>query len=873
MTDTTCCAPRGRTGRETTVRLTDRGRGLRAPARWPLFASLIALCVVTVSPVTTAGASGLRLRSSIGVIRPPGLCPWVTESLHDTASPAQLADQVVNHMTLAQKVHFVILATYPPLENANIGIPALCIPPLTLTDGPNGVANGLQWVTQLPAAIAVGASFDPSIARAVASVMASEARAKGIDGIQAPNLNIARVPVSGRIFESYGEDPYLTSVLGVAAVRGIQSLGEIAVAKHFTAYTQETARARLNQVVSPRALAEIYNQPFEAAVQQGHVASLMCSYGSLNGINTCSDPYIYRTLRSWGFSGFVRSDLHALDDPVAALRAGISLIKPGSSNGLISAVQHHRLAVADLNRAVHSVLVPMFALGLIAHPLRLALDATVTSPTHTAIALRAAESGVVLLVNRHHALPIPTRVRSIAMIGLAASRTPVSAGGGSAAVVATTVTTPLAALRSAVGAHVRVTYSAGDVPIRTITSRRDIVIESGTPLKLITKFRTVGEPGKADIGIDRGGNVTPAVATATSPGTGDNWNSSQVTFRAKRSGIYDVSFRQVGDTWVYLDHRLVIASRGLHAPTVFTTSISLRSGHRYTLRVTWFNIRSHPAPSFDIVDASAAIARAVAAARRAQYAIVVASDYTEEGADRPNLILPGDQNALISAVAAVNHHTIVVLETGGAVAMPWLGHVAGVLEAWYPGQVDGAAIAPILLGTIDPSGRLPLTFPTSMAATPISTPRTFPGVDGSVTFASGLDVGYRWYQANHVTPLFPFGFGLSYTSFRLGRAVLRHTATGVAVELSVSNRGHRTGADVVQAYVSYPASAGEPPEQLRAFSRVVLRAGQTARVVLRIDRRGFEIYRGGSFTVVPGRYVVSVGQSSANLTLHLPVQL
>ncbi len=832
---------------------------------------MLTTCVV--ASVATAATGGLRLRASVGVIRPPGSCPWVSESLRHTAPPTALADHVINHMTLAQKVHFVILATYPPLENANVGIPALCIPPLTLTDGPNGVANGLQWVTQLPAAIAVGASFDPAIARAVARVMASEARAKGIDGIQAPNLNIARIPVSGRIFESYGEDPYLTSVLGVAAIRGIQSLGEIAVAKHFTAYTQETARARLNQVVSARALAEIYNQPFQAAVQQGHVASLMCSYGSLNGVNTCSDPYIYRLLQSWRFSGFVRSDLHALNDPVGALRAGISLIKPASSNGLISAVQHRRLAVADLNRAVHSILVPMFALGLIAHPLQLALNAIVTSSAHVDVALRAAESGVVLLVNRHHALPIPTRVRSIAVIGLAGYRTPVTAGGGSAAVVATTVTTPLAALRQALGNRVRVTYAAGDVPIRAITSRRDIVIESGTPLKLITKFRTVGEPGKADIGVDRGGNVTPAVATATSPGTGDNWNSSQMTFRVRHSGIYDVSFRQVGDTWVYLDDRLVIASRGLHAPTVFTTSIALRSGHRYTLRVTWFNIHSHPAPSFDIVDASPVIAKAVAIARRAKYAIVVAGDYTEEGADRPNLNLPGDQNALISAVAAVNHHTIVVLETGGAVAMPWLKRVAGVLEAWYPGQVDGAAITPILTGAVDPSGRLPLTFPASVAASPINDPRTFPGVNGSVTFVSGLDVGYRWYQANHVRPLFPFGFGLSYTSFGLGRAVLRRTATGVAVELSVSNRGRRAGADVVQAYVSFPAIAGEPPEQLRAFSRVLLQPGRSTRITLRIDRRSFEIYHHGSFTVIPGRYVINVGQSSTNLTIHIPLHL
>ncbi len=853
------------------------GLGMRRPAARHLLAVLVVILastfVQTIDSIAPAIGASPRFPVAAGVIRPAARCPWVLQSSRHSASPSTLAFEVVRHMTLAQKVNFIELSTYPPLENANVGIPNLCIPPLTLTDGPNGVANGLQFVTQLPAAIAIGATFDPSLARAVAGVLASEARAKGIDGVQAPNLNLARVPVSGRIFETYGEDPYLSSVLGVAAIRGIQSLGEISDAKHFTAYTQETARARLNQRVSARALAEIYNAPFEAAVRQGHVASLMCSYGSLNGVNTCSSPYVYQTLRSWGFTGFVRSDLGAVDNPVAALRAGISMIKPINTAGLINAVLHHRLTIAVLDRAVHAILVPMFALGLIAHPLRLSLSAVVSTPTHVSIALRAAESGVVLLKNRNRVLPLPAAPRSIAVIGLAGNRLPVSAGGGSAAVVATSVVTPFDALRHAFAGRVRVTYAPGDIYIPDVKSRRDIVIESGTPLKLITRFGQVGEPGKADIGIDHGGNVTPSVATATAPGRGDNWMTSQVKFRAKRTGVYDVAFRQFGDTWVYVNNRLLIASRGLHSPDLITTAINFKSGRTYTLRVTWFDIRNHPAPTFDLVDATPAINKAVRIARHARYVIVVASDLTSEGADRPNLSLPGDQNSLIRAVAAANPRTIVVLETGGAVTMPWLGHVAAVLEAWFPGQVDGAAIAPVLSGAVDPSGRLPLTFPTSMGATPISSPPLFPGVDGSVEFTPGLQMGYRWYQANHVRPLFPFGFGLSYTSFALGHARLRRTATGVSVSLGVTNTGRRTGADVVQLYVSYPASAGEPPEQLRAFARVLLKAGRTTHVTLSVDRRGFEIYHGGTFTVVPGTYGFDIGESSANLPIRLSLRL
>ncbi len=834
---------------------------------------LVATALVGVGPGSPTGAASPRLPVAAGVIRPAARCPWVQQSLRHRASASTLADEVVARMTLAQKVSFIALSTYPPLENANVGIPNLCIPPLTLTDGPNGVANGLQFVTQLPAAIGVGATFDPSLAGAVAGVLASEARAKGIDGVQAPNLNLARVPLSGRIFETYGEDPELSAVLGVAAIRAIQSRGEIADAKHFTAYTQETARARLNQQVSARALAEIYNAPFEAAVRQAHVASLMCSYGSLNGVNTCSNPYVYRTLHQWGFTGFVRSDLGAVPDPVAALRAGIAMLKPISTAGLIGAVLHHRLAMRALDRAVHSVLVPMFALGLVAHPLRLELGAHVSTPSHVAVALRAAESSIVLLKNHRRILPLPGTTRSIAVIGLAGNQDPMSAGGGSAAVVASNVVTPLAALRHAMAGRVRLTYAPGDIYIPNVKSRRDIVIESGTPLKLITRFSQVGEPGKADIGIDRGGNVSPSVATAATPGTGDNWMTSQVRFRAKRTGIYDVAFRQFGDTWVYINGRLLIASRGLHSPDLITTAVRLLSGRDYTLRVTWFDIRDHPAPTFDLVDASPAIAKAVRLARRAQYAIVFASAPTSEGADRPNLNLPGDQNSLIQAVAAANRHTIVVLETGGAVAMPWIGRVAAVLEAWFPGQVDGAAIAPVLTGAVDPSGHLPLTFPTAAEFAASASPHLYPGVDGTVSFSPGLQMGYRWYQANNVRPLFPFGFGLSYTTFALGHARLRRTGTGVSVTLRVANTGHRTGAAVIQLYVAYPAGAGEPPHQLRAFSRVLLRAGETTRVTMAVDRRGFSIYRHGSFTVVPGTYHLDIGQSSANLPIRLSARL
>jgi beta-glucosidase len=240
------------------------------------------------------------------------------------------------------------------------------------------------------------------------------------------------------------------------------------------------------------------------------------------------------------------------------------------------------------------------------------------------------------------------------------------------------------------------------------------------------------------------------------------------------------------------------------------------------------------------------------------------------------LNLPGDENALIEAVAAVNPHTIVVLNTGGAVLMPWLNNVSAVLEAWYPGREDGTAIANVLTGAFDPSGRLPITFPSSSNAQLATSATTFPGVNSVVDFGtsiSSLDIGYRWYQANDVTPLFPFGFGLDYTTFSLSHASVQPTPTGYVVHVTLTNTGRQTGADVVQTYVHDPVATGEPPEQLRNFVRVSLAASQSKTVNITIPDSAFQVYLQGALTTVPGEYFINVGQSSADLDLQVPVNL
>jgi beta-glucosidase len=776
-------------------------------------------------------------------------------------------------MTLTEKANFVVLNKGHGIENYNRAIPALCIPELTLTDGPDGIAGQDTGATQFPAAISVGASFNPSLAESVGEAEGAEARTKGFDVLQGPNLNLARVPEGGRVYESYGEDPYLTSVLGVADIKGIQSQGVMALAKHFVAYTQETARARLNADVTARALAELYDQPFEAAVKDGHLAGIMCATGSLNGQPECSNPYTYKTLASWGFTGFVRSDERAARNTSEAFSAGLDLIKPATPQSIINRVKSGILPIADLNRAVRTVLAEMFAYGLIAHHRVAFPDAVAATRPHAATALLAAEEGAVLLKDQNEVLPLSGTVKSVAVIGSDAT-IPETSGEGSSAVIAPFVVTPLFALRSALSPRVRVSYVLGGPRSMNVGPLSTVGQVVGSSLPSQKNDRSVLEEGDVDLKMESAANVTDRILTASTPGTGKGWSHWEANVRAKRSGEYEISLKQIGDTWFYLNGRRILASPGLHAPTDATTLVKLRARRNYTLEARWFSVIRQSPPELGVAYVSPQIRAAVRVAQHAQVAIIFASDLSSEGADQDSMNLPGDQNALIEAVAEANPHTIVVLNTGNAVYMPWINHVQGVIEDWYPGEEDGRAIAAVLTGAFDPSGRLPLTFPASTTPRPVASAAQFPGVNGTVNFGtgdSGLDVGYRWYQTHNIRPLFPFGYGLSYTTFGLSDASVENHSGTISVSLLVTNTGSVSGADVIQVYVKDPAATGEPPEQLRAFARVALGPGSSRIVTMNFPVASLGVYSQGNSRTFSGTYGVNVGNSSGTQSIHFQV--
>ncbi len=799
-------------------------------------------------------------------------CPWAESSVNARSTPESLAREVLVRMTLVEKAAFVVLSAKDGYQNKNSGVPRLCIPAITLQDGPNGIAYGDKGVSQLPSSLGIAASFDPSLAYQYGKVLGNEARGKGIDVVQGPNLNLLRVPESGRAFEGYGEDPYLVSQMGDADIEGIQSNRVMAEAKHFTAYNQETARLLLNQHVGERALEELYLAPFETAVNEAHVASVMCAYGSLNGVDDCATTSLYKKLYGiWKSPAFVRSDLDSVRSIPAAINAGMSMVKPVKPSTIVSLVAGHQLSIRALNNAVRRVLTQMFRFRLVDHPRPETPNKIVTTAQHANFALHAAESSMVLLRNSG-LLPLPRRISSIAVIGVDAGAHPSSAGHGSAWVEPPFVSSPLSAIKRFVSSRTKINYAPGGPEVFPLSEIPLSAYASGKPLPLSPSMLNSKNRnrGVTDLGIISHSGATPEVQTADHPQTGPYpWSVWRAVIVPPRTGLYDLSLTQNGDTWLSIDGHQVISYRGLHGHSTSIVAKHLIAGHHYRFELDWFQT-GPTVPQLRWRDVSPAIDRAVRAARKSHIAVVFVNDYNSEGVDRTNLSLPGDSDELIKAVERANSRTVVVLNTGGAVLMPWLSGSSAVLEAWYPGEEDGRATAKVLFGTVNPSGRLPVTFPPSNSDVPTANSGQWPGTKGTATYSEGLDIGYRWFQTNAVTPLFPFGFGLSYTSFRLGSLHLQPTSSRDNISLSVTNTGGRSGIDVVECFLSYPPDDGEPPFQLRAFSRVELTPGETKIVTLSLKRSSFESFQTGRFLVPAGKFTAWVGSSSSDLTESIP---
>jgi beta-glucosidase len=772
-------------------------------------------------------------------------CPWLNQSL----TVSQRVQMLLAKMTLADKINMVTGAgTSQPYVFYISAIPSLCIPAMGEEDGPVGVGDGLTGVTQLPAAVSLAATWDRALATQYGQVVGSEERGKGAMINLGPTVNIDRDPRWGRSFEAYTEDPYLNSALTVSDIDGVQSQGEMSQVKHFAVYNQETNRNTPadNVIISQRAEHEIYLPAFWAATKQAHASSVMCSYSTINGQFACENDYLlHQTLdQRWAFPGFVTSDYGATHSTVASADAGNDQEMPSAvyyGPALQAAVQAGQVAVGTLNGMVSRILTELFRFNEFNNPPTGTTAATVTTPAHQATSAAVAEAGTVLLKNGGGTLPLKAAGGGpVAVIGPAASAQPDYTGGGSAYVTAPFHVTPLQGIQAAAGAGTSVSYTQG-LPTDT----------SLTPI-----------PGSA---------LSPAYAPTSFGGTYTG------TLTAPETGTYVLGFENpcgcYSSVGLSLDGKELLANPGTPPVSTYSVGVNLVAGQTYTLQLSGGGESANlswATPS----DLAPGIAAAVAAAKSAATAVVVVSDDTEtEATDRPGLNLPSAQNELISAVAAANPHTVVVVDAGAPVAMPWLSQVASVVDAWYPGESNGTALAAVLFGAVDPSGHLPVTFPADLSQVPASTPAQFPGVNGKVLYSEGIDVGYRYYDAHSETPLFPFGYGLSYTSFRFsGLRITRQPGRPVTVSATITNTGRVAGADVAQLYLSDPAAATEPPRQLKGFQKVSLRPGQSATVRFSLNGHDLSYWNSAAngWVVPAGQFGVYVGDSSAlaGLPLH-----
>ncbi|HEY8547372.1 MAG TPA: glycoside hydrolase family 3 C-terminal domain-containing protein [Acidimicrobiales bacterium] len=779
-----------------------------------------------------------------------------------------------------------------------VAVERVGIPALRMTDGPSG-ARGDRYTGGISACVpcgsALASTWNRELVRRVGGLLADEARAKGAQLLLAPTVNIHRHPLAGRNFECFSEDPYLTSELAVAYIEGVQGRGVGCAVKHFVANDQEHDRMEVSVEADERTLREIYFPPFEAAVRRAGVWAVMAAYNRLSGVH-CSEHAGLLTdvlRKEWGFDGLVVSDWFGTHSTLA-VAAGLDVEMPGPprfmGEHLAHAVRQGDVDEAAVDRAARAVV------RLIDRTT--AIDPTTLPPGDDPVALarQAAREAIVLLRNEPVAagggegegdagtplLPLDaTALRRLAVLGVKAGR-PDFQGGGSAHVDPPHVVTPLDGLTRRAGAGVTVVHEAG-VAARPaeVLGRDDLAVPGTGEPGVCLEYHLGDEPGDlAGEPVHR--ETVPRLrlfwlgppAPGLPPGEAFSVRAT-AELTPDRSGTWTFGLTSAGRSRVLLDGELLVdnmaPTRGGtffgRGSTEVTGTAELKAGTTYHLEAHLF------AKAFKGVSVSGlaltaeppadeeARARAVAAAEEADAAVVVVGTELadSEGADRRSMDLPAAQVELIREVAAANPRTVVVLNTGSPVTMDWLDEVPAVVQLWYTGQELGDALADVLFGDVDASGRLPTTFPRRIEDTPAFP--TYPGTDGRAPYGEGLFVGYRHYDSRGVEPLFPFGHGLSYTRFAYGDLVVE----GRDVRVTVTNVGERPGREVVQLYLHHRGSAdGRPEQELKDFQAVDLAPGEAAEVAFSLPDRAFarwDLARHG-WTVEKGEWEVRVGSSS-----------
>tara|TARA_R110000868_G_scaffold7112_12_gene38906 strand:- start:3757 stop:6213 length:2457 start_codon:yes stop_codon:yes gene_type:complete len=802
----------------------------------------------------------------------------------------QLADQ----MTLDEQVAILSGEDFwsvPAIDRLGIG-------KLRVTDGPNGARGGGSLIggvksASFPVGIALGATWNIDLLKQVGVALADEVKSKGAHMLLAPTVNIHRSVTNGRNFECYSEDPILTAELASAYITGLQSQGIGATIKHFAGNESEIERTTISSEIDERSLREIYLVPFEWAVKKAGTWGVMSSYNKLNGTFTSEHNWLLTTVLrdEWGYDGIVMSDWFGSHSTAETVNAGLDLEMPGPTrdrgNKLIDAVNAGTVSKATLRQRVVDMLTLMQRVGSLDDH-RDFVEHANDRPEHRALIRRAGAEAAVLLKN-NGILPLKGD-GTIAVIGPNAKTAQIM-GGGSAQLNAHYRISPWQGLINALGQE-RLRYAPG-----CTNHRFEPLLRGDLQVAYFANERLEGAPvhiGTQEeaqafwIGHVAEGKVDPMHFSARITGS-----FTPEVSGTHRVGIYAAGFAKVfvdgeliADAWTNWTKGRTFFEEGCDE-VVGTVELQAGRAHQVVIEFATKDFATLGLAAFaagiGLPLGDQAIAEAAALAASAETAIVCigrSGEWDTEGSDLPSITLPGRQNELVAAIAKANPNTIVVLQTGGPVEMDWIGSVAALLQAWYPGQEAGNAIADVLTGATEPTGRLPQTFPARWSDNPTQSQdaEIYPGLDGKVRYEEGIFVGYRHYDRHGIKPLFPFGFGLGYTDFTLSDLQVDDTAFeadgAVTVTVTLTNSGPRDGASVVQLYVcDDEASDPRPEKELKAFAKAWLKAGQSTQLTLRLDARAFAFFRPQSkhWLLENGSFTLRLGQSSDDLPLSASV--
>jgi len=822
---------------------------------------------------------------------------FLSLSCTHNALTTKRVENIIHRMTLKEKIEFI-----GGDDGFNIRpYKKYGIPEIRMSDGPVGIRNNGPS-TAFPASINLAATWDTSVARKVGQAIGVESKSKNIHFLLAPSMNIYRAAFCGRNFQYLGEDPFLAGEIASTYITGVQSEGVAATAEILAANNMEYNKVNISSDMDERTLREIYLPAFKACVEKGHVSAVMTAYNKVNGVHCSQNDFLINQVlkKEWGFDGVVISDWGSTHNGVVAAKAGLDLEMPSgeymNADTLMRAIADGRLSEEVINEKVRRILMLYERFHFFDRP-DISKNFTLNKGHGRKVALDAARGGIVLLRNSHNLLPLHgEKPLKIAIIGPNAEPA-VTGGGGSAYVDPTDPVSLLKAFHDCAGKNIEINYARGipdekEIPKDYFTKQHFYTYVDGKEVNgVLAEFYNntgfIGEP----IGRELLDKIDINFKDNKIEGLPKSNFAIRFTYFIKASRKAFYKFGVAGDESYTLtvNDKMLLNKWGNMPQTINTKSLLLDENSENKVVLGYYQKEAGTAiqSSFNNKDDQAAqsmIIRKKTIDLASKSDIVILSvgfnkDSEGEGMDR-TYEMPDEQDKLIEDIASVNKNCIVVVNAGGNVQMNWIDRVAGLIYAWYPGEVGNTAVAEIIFGSVNPSGKLPVSFEKRWEDSPVFESYYNKPGEQYVKYSEGIFLGYRHFDNSYVKPLFPFGFGLSYTSFEYSdlkvnkEKILKEE--GLEVTFTLANTGNYDGAEIAQLYVrENNPQLPRPLKELKGFSKTFLRKGTNTRVTINLDKSAFGCFNKdkGGWITDSGKFKIQIGSSSENIHLEKEIEI